>query len=150
MGMAPWDPFADISRLQEQVNRLFEQRLLRPGRELAAAPSWTPAVDIYATEQAIVVHLDLPGVQREDIDIQLTGETLTIKGVRRFAREETDRQYMRIERPYGAFLRSFTLGIPIDQHNMKATYSDGVLEVILPKVGKPQHVKIEVETEEET
>lgn len=147
MSLIRWDPFADMAQLREQMNRLFEQNLTRYGNEPMATQTWAPAVDIAETENEIVLHVDVAGVKPEEIDIQITGDTLTIKGERNAHTEEKDRRYLRIERSYGAFQRSFTLGLPVDQSQVHAAYKDGVLEVTLPKAEavKPKQVKVEIE-----
>ncbi len=113
MSLVRWDPFADMAQLRDQVDRLFAQSLTRTGQEPASARTWAPNVDIVENEQALVLHAELPGMNPDDIAIQIEGDTLTIKGERKFAHEEKRKQYVRIERAYGAFQRSFTLGIPV-------------------------------------
>lgn len=146
MSMMRWDPFADMAQLREQVNRLFEQSLTRTGQPVAAQ-AWAPTVDIYETESTIVLCIELPGMQADAIDIQITGDTLTIKGERQLDREQTGRQYVRVERAYGPFQRSFTLGLPIEQTKVAANYRDGILELTLPKAEavKPKQIKIDVQ-----
>ncbi len=149
MSLIRWDPFGDMAQLREQVNRLFEQSLAHSGREPGFAQTWSPTVDIVETDAAITLHAELPGMKPEEIDIQITGDTLTLKGERKVQKEEKGRQYVRIERSYGAFQRSFTLGLPIDQGAVKANYRDGVLEITLPKREevKPKQVKVQVQPE---
>lgn len=145
MDLIRWDPFGDLGTLRERVNRLFEETLARTGRrEPAEARTWAPLVDIHETDGEIVVRADLPGLSREQIDIELTGDALTIKGERKF--DDERKNYVRIERPHGTFQRSFTIGVPVDQANVKAAYRDGVLEVTLPKTGeaRPKQVRVEV------
>jgi len=145
MDLIRWDPFADLGTLRERVNRLFEETLSRAGiREPAEARTWSPPVDIHETDGEIVVRADVPGVDREQIDIELTGGALTIKGERKF--DDEQKNYVRVERPHGTFQRSFTIGVPIDQANVKAAYRDGVLEVTLPKAeeARPKQVRVEV------
>jgi HSP20 family protein len=146
MSMLRWEPFADLTQLRDQMNRLFDQSLTRTGREPAAVATWAPLVDIQETEDAIVLHAEVPGVKPENIDIQLSGDTLTIRGERRVVKEEKNKSFVRTERAYGVFQRSFTLGIPIDQAKVTAHYEDGVLELTLPKAEevKPKQIKIEV------
>jgi len=144
MDLIRWDPFGDLSTLRERVNRLFEETLARPDRrEPASARTWAPLVDIYDANGDIVLRADLPGLKQEDIDLQLTGDTLTIRGERKLSEEHS---YMRVERPHGNFERSFTLSVPIDQSKVKASYREGVLEIVLPKAeeAKPKQVKVEV------
>lgn len=148
MSMMRWDPFADMAQMREQVNRLFEQGLARTGQPLATQ-TWTPTVDILETPEALVLRVELAGMAVEDIDIQLTRDALTIRGERTPEPQQPGRQYVRIERAYGPFQRSFMLGVPIDDAKVHANYRDGVLELTLPKAeaAKPKSVKIEVQGE---
>ena len=94
-----WDPFADMSRLRSQINRIFEEAMGRPERgEPASSRTWAPAVDIYETDEAPIVQAELAGMRREDFDIELTGDTLTIRGDRQL---EDGRRFLRVERPRG-------------------------------------------------
>ncbi|MHB0937765.1 MAG: Hsp20/alpha crystallin family protein [Armatimonadota bacterium] len=149
MSMIRWDPFDDMNRLWDQVNQLFEQNLERPARETATA-TWAPAVDIIETKEAIILRLELPGIAPKELDIQITEETLTIKGERKPVKEDGMR-LLRVERQYGPFQRSFTLGMPINREAVTAGYHDGVLEITLPKKEepKPKQVKIEVQIVDE-
>lgn len=149
MAMVRWDPFRDMLTLQDRMNRLFDQTLSRTKtdeEEGLAASTWAPAVDIYETADSLVLKAELPGVSRENIDIQVRDNTLTLKGERRFEREVKDENYLRIERSYGSFQRAFSLPTGVQQDKIKAVFKDGVLEVILPKAeeAKPKQVKIEV------
>ncbi|HEY3415847.1 MAG TPA: Hsp20/alpha crystallin family protein [Armatimonadota bacterium] len=150
MSLLRWDPFADMAHLRDQVNKVFEQSLTRSGREPVSTQFWAPAVDIEETDEALIFRAELPGMKVEQIDIQLTGDTLSIKGERKFEREEKGKQFVRIERAYGAFQRSFTLGLPVKQDGVRAAYREGILEITLPKAEeiKPKQVKVEIETPE--
>jgi HSP20 family protein len=146
-----FDPFEDLTRLQREVNRLFEDSARTPARnggaEHAAARAWAPAVDIFEDGNEIIVKADLPGVKQDDIDIEMTGETLTIKGDRKFEDVQRKENYVRVERSYGAFQRSFTIGVPVDQDKVRASFNNGVLEVHLPKSEATKPKKIAVATE---
>lgn len=149
MAIVRWDPFRDMMTIQDRMNRLFDQTLSRTKadeEEGLAASTWAPAVDIYETPDSLVLKAELPGVSRENIDIQVRDNTLTLKGERRFEREVKDENYLRIERSYGSFQRAFSLPTVIQQDKIKAVFTDGVLEVTLPKAEevKPKQVKIEV------
>ena len=129
------------------MNRLFEQTLSRSrGEEGVTATTWTPAVDIYETADTIVMKAELPGVAREDIQIQIDGSTLTLKGQRRFAKDVQEESYLRIERAYGSFHRSFTLPATVQQEKVRALFKDGVLELTLPKAedSKPKRISVDV------
>jgi HSP20 family protein len=147
MAVVKWDPFRDLVSIQDRMNRLFEQTLSRSrGEEGVTATTWTPAVDIYETADTIVMKAELPGVAREDIQIQIDGNTLTLKGERRFARDVQEESYLRIERAYGSFHRSFGLPATVQQENVRAVLKDGVLELTLPKAegSKPKRISVDV------
>jgi HSP20 family protein len=140
-----WDPFHNISTLQDQVNRLFEGSL--PQRsDQSALTTWAPAVDIYETENELVLKADLPDVNEKDLDIRIESNILTIKGERKFEQKVKEDNYLRIERTYGSFSRSFSLPRTVDNGSIKADYKNGVLTVELPKraESKPRQVKINV------
>lgn len=144
-----FDPFEDLSRLQREVNRLFEDNG-RPGgnraSEHVSQRTWTPAVDIYEDASKIVLRAELAGLSQDEIDIELTGDTLTIKGDRKFDESERREGYVRIERSYGPFQRAFTIGIPVDADAVKASYRDGILEIQLPKSEETRPKKVQVTT----
>lgn len=142
-----FDPFEDVVRLQREVNRLFEDNTRvrgRDGAELASARTWAPPVDIVEDQNEIVVRAELPGLKQEDIDIELTGDTLVIKGERKFEDAARKDNYVRVERSYGAFQRVFTVGVPVEHNGVTASYKEGILEVRLPKseATKPKKVQV--------
>lgn len=152
MGIVRFDPFRELDRLQNEVNRLFEGYQGTPaergnnsgGALQSAGRLWSPSVDVMENENEIVLHAELPGLKQEDIDIELTGETLTLRGERKFENEERKDNYVRVERSYGRFQRSFTIGVPIQHDKVSASYRDGVLEVHVPKseATKPRKVQV--------
>lgn len=149
MAIVRWDPFRDVMTLQERMNRLFDQTLSRTRTdddEGLTASMWSPAVDIFETSDSIVMKAELPGVNRDNIDIQVQDNTLMLKGERKFEREVKEENYLRIERSYGAFQRAFNLPAVVRQDKIKAVFKDGVLEVTMPKAdeAKPTQVKIDV------
>lgn len=107
---------------------------------------WTPGVDIYETENELVLKVDVPGVNQKDIDIRLENGTLTIKGERQFENKSEGQGYHRIERSYGSFARSFALPETVDPDKIRAEYKDGVLTVLVGKkeVAKPRTIKVEL------
>jgi len=107
--------------------------------------AWSPGVDIVENEKAILLRVDLPGIEEKDIDIQVEDGTLTLKAERKFEKETKDGNYHRVERAYGSFERSFSLPENVDGDNIAAAYNKGVLEVTLPKVevqAKAKKVKV--------
>lgn len=138
-----WDPFRNLSTLQDQMNRLFESSFRGQGDE-SALTTWAPSVDIYETENELVLKADLPEVPEKDIDIHVENNMLTIRGERKFEQKVKQDSYLRVERAYGAFSRSFSLPNTVDTEGIKAEYKSGVLTVIMPKraESKPKQVKI--------
>lgn len=140
-----WDPFRELSSLQDRINRVFTEQLTR-GEAEGAEKTWAPVVDILENETDLIVRAELPGIKREDIDIQVTAESLTIRGERKFD-EDSEDKYLRVERTYGPFQRSFSIGVPVQPDKIKAAYRDGVLEIIVPKAEEVKPKKIEINAE---
>jgi HSP20 family protein len=139
-----WEPFRGLGSLQDQVNRIFEDSLARSGE--TALANWSPAVDIYETENELVVKADLPDLNEKDIDIQVENSTLTIHGERKFEQQVNKDNYLRVERAYGTFTRSFSLPNTVQTDGIRAEYQNGVLTVHMPKreESKPKQIKIGV------
>lgn len=138
-------PFRNVSSLQEQVNRLFEDTFSSQ-RDNSALTSWAPAVDIYETEDHLVVKADLPDLNEKDIDVRVENNMLTIRGERKFEQKVKEENYLRIERTYGSFSRSFGLPNTVTTENIKAEYKNGVLTVEMAKraESKPKQIKVNV------
>ena len=136
-----WDPFRDLSVLQDRINRIFSEQ--GGHAQDVSGRTWAPVVDILETPGDLVVRAEIPGMSREAIDIEVTAESLTIRGERKFDSESKD-QYIRVERPYGPFQRSFSIGVPVQADKVKATYKDGLLEIVVPKAQevKPKKIKV--------
>ena len=134
MAVVRWNPFRDLNILQDQMNRLFDD----------APATWSPAVDIFETEDELVVKAELPGMERKDITLNLENNVLTLKGERRFEKETKDENYHRIERAYGGFSRVFSIPSTVDEEKIRADYTDGVLKIVLPKKeqAKPKQIRI--------
>ena len=140
------DPFRDI---QSEMNRLFDNFLGRPPATVTASGSrvWMPVVDMYETNDDLVLNFELPGVREKDISLSITGDVLTVKGERQFDQQLTDDDhYFHTERAYGKFERSIRLPMPVQAGRVRATYRDGMLEVSLPKAEevRPKEIKIDV------
>ena len=125
----------------------FARAFSQPSASSAAPSPWTPAVDIAETQEAIMLHVELPGMKLEEIDIELTGDTLTLRGERTRVREDQTDNFVRVERSYGRFQRSFTLATPVQNDKVSAAYRDGVLEITLPKSEETKPRKIAVTAE---
>ncbi|MGA7853930.1 MAG: Hsp20/alpha crystallin family protein [Candidatus Acidiferrales bacterium] len=134
--------------LQDEVNRLFEDNFTRERSGHADLATWAPAVDIYETENELVVKADLPDLQEKDIDVRITNNTLTIRGERKFENGIKEDNYLRIERSYGSFMRNFSLPNTVSSENIRADYRNGVLTLHMAKreESKPKQIKISVAT----
>jgi HSP20 family protein len=146
--MNRWEqPFRGASTLQEQINRAFGDNVGRTGEE-SNLTSWAPAVDIYETENELVVKMDLPDVNAQNLDIRVENNVLTIRGERKFENKVNEDNYLRVERAYGAFSRSFSLANSVKSDAIKADYQNGVLTLSLPKreEAKPKQIKVNVTT----
>jgi HSP20 family protein len=140
-----WEPFRGSATLQEQVNRLFGNVLDRSAEE-SNLTTWAPAVDIYETEHELVVKADLPEVDPKELDIRVENNLLTIRGERKFEKKVNEDNYLRVERAYGSFSRSFSLANTVNSEAIKADYLNGALTLTIPKreEAKPKQIKVNV------
>ena len=144
MSLIRWNPVRDMSLLQQQMNRLFDDTLHGWPTETNGTNTWFPATDVYETENDVVLRSDLPGIDPKQIDIRVENNVLTIRGERSVDSEVQQENYHRVERLYGTFSRSFTLTSTVDADKIKANYKDGVLTITLPKAeaAKPKRIQI--------
>jgi HSP20 family protein len=143
-----YDPFRDLRSLQDEVNRLFSTNLSRTfGDEGIARGAWIPNVDIYENKDQIVLEAELPGMNREDFDLSIESNIITLRGERRFEKKDDSDNYHRVERSYGTFTRSFTLPQTVSAEGASAEYKNGVLRVMLPKREEIKARRIEVKGE---
>jgi HSP20 family protein len=145
--LSRWEPFRGANTLQEQVNRLFSDVFERSSQE-SNLSTWAPAVDIAETEHELVVKADLPGVDPKELDIRVENNVLTIRGERKFEKKVNEDNYLRVERAYGSFTRSFSLSNTVNSEAIKADYQNGVLSLSIPKreEAKPKQIKVNVAT----
>ena len=141
-----WEPFTGLSTLQNQMNRLFHESMLHGREDESPLTNWAPSVDIYETPNELVVKADLPDVTEKDIDVRIEDNLLTIRGERKFEKNLSEENYLRVERSYGSFSRSFSLPNTVNAEGIRAEYNNGVLTVSLPKreESKPRQVKVNV------
>src|SRR5215467_2285608 len=123
--LSRFEPFRGASALQDQINRLFGDVFEGPRSE-SSLTTWAPAVDIFETEHELVVKADLPDVEAKDLDIRVENNVLTIRGERKFEKKVSEENYLRVERAYGAFARSFSLANTVSSENIEADYQNGV------------------------
>ena len=145
MAIVRWEPFRDLVTTQDRFNRLFNDAFSRAlGEGSMSASGWTPAVDIYETDQSVVLKAELPGIDPKDVEIRVEDGTLWLKGERKFEKDVKEEGYRCIERQYGSFMRSFALPATVDSEKATAEYKDGVLNLTLPKreEAKPKTIKV--------
>ena len=148
MAIVRWDPFRELATMQDRINRVFgEVYARRPEDDLMLRGDWIPPVDIYENEKGeIVIKAELPGMTKEEIDLRVENNTLTIRGDRKRQAEVKEEQYHRVERTYGSFTRSFSLPGTVDSARVSADYKDGLLTVSLPlkEEAKPRQIQVRV------
>jgi HSP20 family protein len=149
MAITRWDPYREFTTLQDRMNRVFTDfyGARQSDDDVMTRGSWMPPVDIYQNgKQEIVLKAELPGIKREDLDLRVENNTLTIRGERKHEADVREDQYHRIERSYGAFSRSFSLPDKVDSGNVKAEFKDGILTVTLPirEEAKPRQIQVNV------
>lgn len=145
MAIVRWEPFGDLLTTQDRFTRLFNDTFARAfGNEEMASRAWAPLVDIFETDNNIVLKAELPGMDPKDVEVRVEDNTLFLKGERQFEKEVKQENYHRVERSYGSFARSFALPGSIDTNKVEATFKDGVLTLTIPKreEAKPKTIKI--------
>jgi len=148
MAIARWDPFRELAVMQDRLNRIFGDAYgRRLDDDVMTRGDWIPPVDIFENEKhELVIRAEMPGLKRDDIELRVENNTLTLRGERKRENEVKDEQYHRVERAYGAFSRSFSLPSTVDAGNVSAEYKDGVLTVTLPtrEEAKPRQIPVAI------
>jgi HSP20 family protein len=144
MAITRWDPFREVAALQNRVNALFHD--FHEGKSATTTASFIPAVDIYEDDKKVVLKLEVPGIAEKDLDVSIENNVLTVKGERKFEKEEKEENFHRIERRYGAFYRAFTLPTTVDTEGIDARYDAGILKLELKKKpeAQPKQIKVSV------
>ena len=144
MNIVRYDPFRELRGLQNEMNRVFSG--LTPGwdSEEGFSTSWTPRVNIFENKDHLVLEAELPGMTRDDFDLSIENNVVTLKGERKFEKKDEGDNYHRVERAYGSFTRSFTLPSTVSSENVKAEFNNGVLNVSFAKREETKARKIEV------
>src|ERR671930_101570 len=151
MSITRYDPFRDLNTLQDGVNRLFSTNFSRSfADEGIARGAWTPNVDIYENKDEIILEAELPGMNREDFELTIENNVITLRGERRFEKKDETDNYHRVERSYGSFSRSFTLPPTVSGEGITAEYRNGVLRITLSKREEVKARRIEIQGEGET
>ena len=142
-----WDPFRELSALQDRVNRIFQESSGgAPDTALTTTGAFIPPVDVYEDEHGLRLKLEVPGIEEKDLDVRIENNVLTVRGERKFEKEEKEENFQRVERRYGSFSRSFSLPNTVDQESVSAGYHNGVLTLALAKKAeaKPKQIKVSI------
>ena len=145
MAIVRWEPFRDLLATQDRFNRLFNETFSRfLGDQGTSLTTWAPPVDIYETDDQVVLKAELPGVDPKDVEIRVEDNTLYLEGERKSEKEVKEENYHRLERSYGSFTRSFVLPRTVNSDKATAEYKDGILTLSMPKKeeAKPKTIKI--------
>jgi HSP20 family protein len=148
-GLIRWDPFRDLDEISSRFNRVFGQLLPRreSGRESMMVADWVPSVDIAEDDKEYLIKAEIPEVDKKDVKVTVQEGVLAIQGERKKEAEENGKKFRRVERLYGAFLRTFTLPEDADETKVSAEFKDGMLLVHLPKTEKPKPKTVEVKVQ---
>jgi HSP20 family protein len=147
MPITRWDPFQELNLIHDRMNRLFQDNFAPASREEGlTTATFVPPVDIYEDEHSINLKVEVSGIDPKDVDIRLENSTLTVRGERKFEKEEKEENFHRVERRYGSFYRAFTLPNTVDPDSVSADYDNGVLKIKLAKKAeaKPKQIKVNV------
>jgi HSP20 family protein len=141
-----WSTFGRLTDLRDEIDRLFEMPLAEMTRGSQLLSGWTPALDLYEDKDNLYVRFELPGMKKEDIDLSLHDDSLSISGERKTEEKFHDAEVYRAERFFGRFQRTVTLPVPVAADKIKAQYQDGILRVTLPKSeeAKPKQIDVKV------
>jgi HSP20 family protein len=146
MAIVRWDPFRDLAVLHDRMNRLFDETLSRGrnGEPAELTGAWTPSVDVFENPDKFEIVAELPGLTKDDIQLELKENVLTLRGERKFENEYKDQTCHRMERSYGQFVRSFSLPTQVEAGKVEAKFKDGILTVTVPKAAaaKPRVIEI--------
>jgi HSP20 family protein len=148
MSIVRWEPFSDLMTLRDAMDKLFEESVVRPRGWLAPTGAAELAVDVYETENDLVVTAAVPGVKPEELEVTVTGDALSISGETKSETTSEKANFYRQERHYGAFSRTVALPMPVQVDKAEAKFKDGVLTLVLPKseATRPRSIKINAET----
>lgn len=146
MASTRWEPFEGLNRLQAQIHDLFDETVNRGRYGSTSGGTWLPAVDILESKESYLIRAELPGMKKENFNLEFKDSVLTLSGERKVEEPANGVEYHRIERTSGKFSRSFHLPQTVQHDGIKANYRDGILEIQVPKadVAKPRQIAINV------
>lgn len=146
MKLIKWDPYKELEEVSNRLNRLFSRTPARTGtnQEMMVLADWMPSVDISETDTAYLIKGEIPGVNKDDVKVDIEDGMITLRGERKQEKEEKGRKFHRVERSYGCFARSFRMPDDVDESAVKAEFKDGMISITLPKSAQPRAKAIEV------
>jgi HSP20 family protein len=149
MAVVRWEPFRELAALQSEMGRWMNQLAGASGGGNGQTSTWLPAVDVWETDDELVLSFDLPGIPEDKIAVELDNDVLTVSGERERTEERSGERFYRYERRFGTFSRSVSLPTGISEDSIKADYKDGVLEVRVAKPEEPKPKRIQIGTSEQ-
>lgn len=139
-----FSPNTEMRRLQREIDGLFDTFFPTTQGNGGESATWSPRVDLAETDDAYHIHADVPGLRKEDIEINMQDGTLSISGERQVQENEENRRFVRVERAYGRFYRAFSLPQTIDYDGIEASFEDGVLTIVVPKAEETKPRRIDI------
>jgi HSP20 family protein len=148
VALVKWDPFKDLLFIQERMSRIFDEALMQyKGSSGLSSGAWFPPVDIYESGDKLVLKAELPGVNIDDVAVEVEENVITLKGERKLNKGANMENYHRMERFYGTFQRVFSLPNVVDKNEIAANFKDGVLEITVPKVTEESQTSVKINVE---
>ncbi|WP_456465762.1 Hsp20/alpha crystallin family protein [Persephonella sp.] len=139
-----WNPFRELARIEQELNKVFNEIVPTPKTEISEITTWSPRVDIYEKDNKLVIEAEIPGAKKEDVEVKIKDNAVVIKGEVKKEEEQKDKTYYRSERFYGVFERVIPLPVEVKVEEAKANFENGVLRIEIPKAVEEKEVKIEV------
>ncbi len=139
-----WNPFRELARIEQELNKVFNELVPTPKTEISEVTTWNPRVDIYEKDNKLVIEAEIPGAKKEDVEVKIKDNSVVIRGEVKKEEEEKEKTYYRSERFHGVFERVIPLPVEVKVEEAKATFENGVLKVEIPKAVEEKEVKIEV------
>jgi HSP20 family protein len=146
MQLVPWTPFGELGSFRKEMDRFWDRFFNDKPFGRMSTEDWFPSVDISETKNKLLIKAELPGLEAQDVDVNISGDILTVRGEKKKEEEQKDEQYYSCERYSGSFQRSFRLPVNVQTDKIEATFDKGVLRIALPKTeeAKKKNIKIKV------
>ncbi|NPA57732.1 MAG: Hsp20/alpha crystallin family protein [Aquificae bacterium] len=139
-----WNPLRELVRIEQELNKVFNELVPTPKAEIEEITRWAPRVDVYEKDNKLVIEAEIPGAKKEDVEVKIKDNAVIIRGEVKREEEEKDKTYYRTERFYGVFERVIPLPVDVKPDEAKATFENGILRIEIPKLAEEKEIKIEV------